>query len=253
MKRQELLKVLENKRINDDVFLIVLGSKNQLPPMFPGQFVQVKVESGMVFLRRPFSIHDVDYAENNFSLLIQVVGEGTKAISQVVKGSMVDVIYPLGNSFSMPVDAQKPLLIGGGVGVAPIFFMAKVLTNKGFKPDILLGFRDIKRVVKYEQFIEVGKVFVTTEDGSLGVKGYVTDHPVFNSGIYDVSYCCGPEPMMRAVAGICGEKDIKCEVSLENLMGCGIGACLCCVVDTVRGNVCTCTEGPVFNINQLKW
>jgi dihydroorotate dehydrogenase electron transfer subunit len=253
MKRQELLKVLENKRINDDVFLIVLGSKNQLPPMLPGQFVQIKVESGRAFLRRPFSIHDVDYAENNFSLLIQVVGEGTKAISRIVKGAMVDVIYPLGNSFSVPVDAQKPLLIGGGVGVAPIFFMAKFLTNKGFRPDILLGFRDIKRVIKYEQFIEVGKVFVTTEDGSLGVKGYVTDHPVFNAGTYDISYCCGPEPMMRAVAGICGEKGVKCEVSLENLMGCGIGACLCCVVDTVRGNVCTCTEGPVFNINQLKW
>jgi dihydroorotate dehydrogenase electron transfer subunit len=108
MKRQELLKVLENKRINDDVFMIVLGSKNQLPPMLPGQFVQVKVESGMVFLRRPFSIHDVDYAENNFSLLIQVVGEGTKAISRVVKGSMVDVIYPLGNSFTCPLMPKSP-------------------------------------------------------------------------------------------------------------------------------------------------
>ncbi len=253
MKRQEFLKVLENKRLNDDVFLIVLGSKNQLPPMLPGQFVQVKAESEKVFLRRPFSIHDVDYAENNFSLLVQIVGEGTKAISKMTKGDMVDVIYPLGNFFSMPVDGQKPLLIGGGVGVAPILFMARYLVNKGFKPDILLGFRDIKRVIEYEQFIEIGKVFVTTEDGSLGIKGYVTNHHALYSGIYDIVYCCGPEPMMKAVSAICKNKGINCEVSLENMMGCGIGACLCCVVDTVKGNVCTCTEGPVFNVNQLRW
>lgn len=253
MKRLEILKVLENKRLNEDTFLIVLGSKSQLPKMFPGQFVQVKVENNNVFLRRPISIHDVDYAGNNFSVLVQVVGEGTKSMARLSPGSVLDVVFPLGNSFSMPQAGEKPLLIGGGVGIAPLKFLAKQLIINGFKPDILLGFREVKRVICYEDFIEIGKVFVTTEDGSLGVKGYVTDHPVLVSGEYDKVYCCGPEAMMRAVAAKCKENGIKCEVSLENLMGCGIGVCLCCVVDTVNGNTCTCTDGPVFNIDQLKW
>lgn len=253
MKRLEILKVLENRRLNDDTYLMVLGGKLQLPKMLPGQFVQIKVDNNKVFLRRPISIHDVDYAGNNFSILFQVVGEGTKTMSMLATGSVVDVVFPLGNSFSMPQIGEKPLLIGGGVGIAPMKFLAKQLVEKGFKPDILLGFRDVKRVICYEDFIEIGKVFVTTEDGSFGIKGYVTDHPILISGEYNRVYCCGPEAMMKAVAAKYKSNGTICEVSLENLMGCGIGACLCCVVDTINGNTCTCTEGPVFNIDILKW
>lgn len=254
MKRQEILKVIKNQQINKDTCLIVLSSKLQLPKMQPGQFVHVKVDrSVQTFLRRPISIHDVDYSGNTFSLLVQIVGEGTRALSQLPMGASIDVIYPLGNSFSMPAKGERPLLIGGGVGVAPLLFLAKQLNINEFKPDILLGFKDVKHVVEYNSYMELGKLNVTTEDGSIGVKGYVTDHPFFLSGSYDVVYCCGPEPMMKAVAKYCKTRKIRCEVSLENLMGCGIGACLCCVVDTKKGNVCTCTEGPVFNIDTLKW
>ena len=127
------------------------------------------------------------------------------------------------------------------------------LKENGFSPDILLGFRNKDRIIEYEEYVELGEVFLTTEDGSRGEKGFLTDHPVLRSVNYDMVYCCGPDPMMKAVAGYCIKNDIACEVSLENLMGCGIGACLCCVVDTVKGKLCTCTDGPVFNIKELKW
>ncbi|MBO7522578.1 MAG: dihydroorotate dehydrogenase electron transfer subunit [Bacteroidales bacterium] len=253
MKRQELLYVIDNKKLNDNTFLMVLGSKTQLPDMEPGQFVQIKVDAGRTLLRRPISIHDVEMSENNFSILVQVVGEGTKALSKLPAGSNVDVIYPLGNSFSMPSNGETSLLVGGGVGIAPLLFLAKRMKSNNMKFDILLGFRDVKRVIEYEKYIEIGKVYTTTEDGSFGVKGFVTDHSIMTSGQYDRVYCCGPEPMMRAVAKLCKELSINCEVSLENKMGCGIGACLCCVTDTINGNVCTCTEGPIFNTNILKW
>lgn len=253
MKRQELLNVIENKKINESTFLMTLGSKTQLPKMEPGQFVQIKVDNGKTFLRRPFSIHDVEPSENKFSMLIQIAGEGTRFLSTLTTGSKVDVVYPLGNSFSMPSPCSNSLLVGGGVGIAPLLYLAKHLKNSNMKFDILLGFKDVKRIIEYEKYIEIGKVYVTTEDGSFGVKGFVTDHTVMTSGNYDYVYCCGPEPMMKAVAKLCKERSIDCEVSLENKMGCGIGACLCCVTDTVDGNVCTCTEGPVFNINRLKW
>lgn len=108
-------------------------------------------------------------------------------------------------------------------------------------------------MIEYDDYAALGNVYLTTEDGSAGEKGFLTGHSVLQSTDYDFVYCCGPDPMMRAVTAYCRDKNIGCEVSLENLMGCGIGACLCCVVDTVRGNLCTCTEGPVFNTRELKW
>jgi dihydroorotate dehydrogenase electron transfer subunit len=222
--------------------------------MKPGQFVQVRVEgSPGTFLRRPFSVHDVNYSQNTFRLLVQVAGKGTETLSKLRNGDTLNLVYPLGNSFSLPEKDQRILLAGGGCGVAPLLFLGKSLKSKGIIPDILLGFSSSERVIEYDEYSELGKVFLTTEDGSLGKKGFITEHPVLSSNKYDVIYCCGPEPMMRSVAKYCKENDIKCEVSLENLMGCGFGACLCCVVYTVKGNLCTCTDGPVFNINDLKW
>lgn len=253
MKRNETLIVVENTHLSKKYCVLKLLGKVQLPEMFPGQFVQIKIENGSTFLRRPISVHDINYVENTFSLLIQVVGKGTETLSNLTAGSSVDIIYPLGNSFGMPPKGSTPLIVGGGGGIAPLLFLSKYLKTKGFSADILLGFRDVNNIVEYDKYLEQGRVFVTTEDGSLGIKGYVTDHPVFASHDYDFIYCCGPEPMMRAVAKYCKINKIQCEVSLENMMGCGMGVCLCCVVDTVDGNVCTCTEGPVFNVNKLKW
>lgn len=253
-KRIETLKIVENKRLGKDIFTLELTSKGRIPEMKPGQFVQVKIEgSPDTFLRRPFSIHDVNYSCNSFRLLIQIAGKGTETLSKLGTGDTLNLIYPLGNSFSLPVKGERILLAGGGCGVAPLLFLGKYLKENGFTPDILLGFRSSERVIEYDEYSALGKVFLTTEDGSLGKKGFITEHPVLLTTEYDVIYCCGPEAMMKAVIKYCREKKIMCEVSLENLMGCGIGVCLCCVVETIRGNICTCTEGPVFNINELKW
>lgn len=254
IKRIESLKVLENKRLNSEYFVLELSSGKDLPEMKPGQFAQVKVDgSPATFLRRPISIHDVDSERNTLKLLIQIAGNGTRKLSSLNTGDELDIIYPLGNSFTMPVEGQKVLLAGGGCGIAPLLFLGKYLKAQGFSPDILLGFRNRERMIEYDDYAALGNVYLTTEDGSAGEKGFLTGHSVLQSTDYDFVYCCGPDPMMRAVTAYCRDKNIGCEVSLENLMGCGIGACLCCVVDTVRGNLCTCTEGPVFNTRELKW
>jgi dihydroorotate dehydrogenase electron transfer subunit len=253
-KRIEDLKVIENKRLNNDFFILELTGNEKIPEFKPGQFAQVRVDgSPETFLRRPISIHDVDYEKNTFKLLIQVVGKGTETLSRLTSGDTLNLIYPLGNSFTLPSAEDKVLLVGGGCGIAPLLFLGRYLKSKGFFPDILLGFRNSARIIEYEEYRDTGNVFVTTEDGSVGEKGYVTSHSVLSEKKYNMIYCCGPDSMMKAVARYSRERNIACEVSLENLMACGIGACLCCIVDTVKGNLCTCIDGPIFNINELKW
>jgi dihydroorotate dehydrogenase electron transfer subunit len=180
-------------------------------------------------------------------------GKGTEALSKLRNNDMLNLIYPLGNSFSLPLGKEKTLLVGGGCGVAPLLFLGKYLKSNGYVSDILLGFRNSERIIELDAYNAIGKVFLTTEDGSKGEKGYITNHSVLINVKYDRIYCCGPDSMMQSVASYCKKNSISCEVSLENLMACGIGACLCCVVDTIKGNLCTCIDGPVFNINELKW
>ena len=250
----EDFKIIDIKHLTKGFFVLELSGSDQLPDLEPGQFAQVRVDgSRETFLRRPFSIHDVDYERNTIKLLIQVTGKGTEALSKLKTGDYLNLIYPLGNSFGLPDENQKILLVGGGCGVAPLLFLGKYLKKNGYVPDILLGFRNSDRIIEFEEYLEIGKVFLTTEDGSKGEKGFVTDHSIFSTGNYDKIYCCGPDSMMRAIAAYCIKNNISCEVSLENLMACGIGACLCCIVNTTRGNLCTCIDGPVFNITELKW
>ena len=253
-KRIEDLKIVENKRLTNDIFIIELSGSAKLPVLKPGQFVQVRVDgSPETFLRRPISIHDVDYDKNTFKLLIQIAGKGTLAMSKLQEGDYLNVIYPLGNSFSLPEANQSILFVGGGVGVAPLLYFGKILKSSGCIPDILLGFRNSDRIIELDEYHKVGNVFLTTEDGSEGEKGFVTDHSLLSSKKYDRIYCCGPDSMMKAVAAYSRRNNIPCEVSLENLMACGIGVCLCCIVNTAKGNLCTCVDGPVFDITELKW
>ena len=253
-KRIEDLKVIENKRLNKDLFIIELEGNTKIPDLKPGQFIQVRVDgSPETFLRRPISVHDVDYIKNTLKILIQIAGKGTETLSKIESGDTLNIIYPLGNSFSLPANGNKILLVGGGCGIAPLLFLGRSLKSNGFVPDILLGFRNKDRIIEFEEYLQIGNVFITTEDDSMGEKGYVTTHSIFATHEYDKIYCCGPDRMMKAIAAYCKKKEIVCEVSLENLMACGIGACLCCVVDTVKGNLCTCIDGPVFNVNDLKW
>lgn len=253
-KRVEDFKVKENRKISDDSYILDLISPSNLPQVLPGQFVQLRVDgSTETFLRRPFSVYDVDYDNNLIKLLYQVVGKGTETMSKLSEGGIVNLVYPLGNSFTVPAESEKILLVGGGVGIAPFFYFARYLYERKLKVEMLFGFRNKERIIVYDEFSRFGKVHITTEDGSVGEKGFVTQHSVLSGTGYDRIYCCGPDPMMKAVAMYASTRGIVCEVSLENLMGCGFGICLCCIVETKRGNICTCTEGPVFNINELKW
>jgi dihydroorotate dehydrogenase electron transfer subunit len=144
------------------------------------------------------------------------------------------------------------LLVGGGVGIAPLLYLGSKLKEKGINCHFLLGGRSKDNLLQLELFSEYGKVYTTTEDGTHGEKGFVTNHSVLSTK-FDFIYTCGPTPMMKAVANFAKQNNIECEVSLENTMACGFGACLCCVTDSIDGHVCVCTEGPVFNISKLKW
>ena len=257
MKKYMLdMKVTENRRLHKNYCLLKLTSDQILPEMLPGQFVQVRVDnSPTTFLRRPISINYVDRATNELWLLIQLVGDGTRRMAEYKPGDIVNIMLPLGNSFTTPADkGEKLLLIGGGVGTAPMLYLGAALKNAGYTPTFLLGARSKEDVLQLEQFEQIGTVYVTTEDGSLGEKGYVTNHSILKEIHFDRIYTCGPKPMMMAVAKYADTVSTSCEVSLENTMACGIGACLCCVEKTKdEHHVCVCTEGPVFNIEKLTW
>jgi len=226
---------------------------SMLPAILPGQFVQVAANTPGVFLRRPISINDVNYDQNTIDLLIRKAGKGTSTLVALKEGDKLNILLPLGNGFSFDVaSGSRLLLIGGGVGVAPLLYLGRKIKEAGHKPEFLLGARSAADLLELDDFAAVGTVHVSTEDGSMGEHGLVTRHSALEGNI-DTIYCCGPAPMMKAVAAIARERAINCEVSLENMMACGLGACLCCVENTVKGNVCVCTEGPVFNINLLNW
>ena len=234
--------------------LMKLTGNEPLPPMLPGQFVEVRVDgSPSTFLRRPISINFVDYEQNELWLLVAIVGEGTRWMASLKAGDCLNCMLPLGNGFSSLSTIKTPLLVGGGVGVAPLLYLGKVLSDKGVRPTFLLGARTKDDLLMLSEFEKYGRVLTTTEDGSAGEKGFVTNHSILYKEKFDIIQTCGPTPMMKAVARYARENDIDCEASLENLMACGLGACLCCVEKTTEGNLCVCKEGPVFNIKRLLW
>lgn len=249
------LVLTKNIRLNHDNYLLELSSSTPLEEILPGQFVNVLVkDSPSTFLRRPFSVHDVNYKDQSFTILVKTVGDGTYHLVQEKVGNKIDVIFPLGNGFTRPEKGNKVLLVGGGVGIAPMMQLSRESKEIGAEVHILLGARSARDQILLDEFKLNGELYLTTNDGSLGVPGFVTDHPVLSgSEDFDCIYCCGPDPMMHAVAKRAKELNINCEVSLENMMACGFGVCLCCVTKTHEGNKCICTEGPVFNINELQW
>lgn len=259
MKKILDLVLVSNDLLNQNYCLLKLTTQDGalLPEMHPGQFVEIRVDGAKdVFLRRPISINFVDKIKNELWLLVQVVGNGTQRMSEYTSGTLVNLLLPLGNSFSLPKnqDTKELLLVGGGVGIAPMLYLGKCLSNNGFKPSFLLGARSRKDLLQLEDFAQYGNIYTTTEDGSHGEKGFVTNHSLWNTLDISKIYTCGPKPMMQAVAKMAYAKSIDCEASLENTMACGFGVCLCCVEDIKeKGNVCVCTEGPVFNTKELKW
>lgn len=254
MKKIQDTTILEINWLNPDNYVITVGFDTGIEKVEAGNFAEIKVpDSPDVFLRRPISIMDVDYNKKTMSFYIKAIGKGTIKIGNLDIGSKLNLVYPLGNSFSEK-ENSKVLFIGGGSGIAPFKLLGEKLTQLGNEVTYLLGARTKEDIFLTEEFGKYGSVEVTTEDGSMGEKGLVTQHSIFeNVKQFDFIYTCGPDPMMKAVANIAEHNNIDCEASLENMMACGIGACLCCVTPTIRGNECVCTEGPVFNSKELKW
>ncbi|MFO8129390.1 MAG: dihydroorotate dehydrogenase electron transfer subunit [Bacteroidales bacterium] len=256
MKRIQDFKVAGYTWLNRDSYLIELESEQDLPGIAPGNFAEIKVPGNPgVFLRRPFSIFDVDYDYRVLSIFIKIIGEGTRALGSLNQGQPVSLIYPLGNTFSIP-EKGPVLIIAGGSGMAPFLLLGKKLKERSVNATYLLGGRTSEDLHMIETFSDYGQVFASTEDGSAGTQGVVTDHEVLKDKTlpFRMIYTCGPDPMMKAVARLARQRNIPCEASLEHMMACGFGACLCCVTETAEGkNVCVCTEGPVFNVKNLAW
>lgn len=249
------LTVKSLEHLSDKHVLIKLTHSAPLPQMLPGQFVEVRVDgSSTTFLRRPISINYVDYNLNELWLLVAAIGDGTIQLSKLQAGDTLNCVLPLGNGFTLPKSVDEhPLLIGGGVGVAPLLYFGKQIKDMGCEPTFLLGARTKNDLLELEQFQELGRVFITTEDGSEGEKGFVTNHSILQKENFTRISTCGPKPMMVSVAKYAIAANIDCEVSLESKMACGLGACLCCVEKTNEGHVCVCKEGPVLNIKKLLW
>ena len=248
------LKVKQVEQIHQRYVLIKLTHENTLPEMLPGQFVEVRVDgSPSTFLRRPISINFVDRENNELWLLVATVGDGTKQLAKLKFGDVLNCVLPLGNGFTPAKQGEKVLLVGGGVGVAPLLYMGAEMKRQGIEPTFLLGARTANDLLMLPIFNKNGRAYVTTEDGSMGEKGFVTNHSILNQEHFDRISTCGPTPMMKAVARYARQNNVDCEASLENLMACGLGACLCCVEKTTEGNLCVCKDGPVFNIKKLLW
>lgn len=255
MKRIEDLIVSNIRWLNASSFVLELTGTDAIEDIRPGNFAEIRVDNHPgVFLRRPFSYLDCHKDSGTVSFFVKAIGKGTHKLGSLRQGDIVNVIHPLGNAFTVP-EGKKVLITGGGSGIAPFVMLGRELKAKGNEVVILTGGRTATDILFTEEFRAYGAVFCTTEDGSLGEKGLITAHSIFGQDNFDFDmiYTCGPGPMMKAVAGIARERNIACEASLENLMACGFGACLCCIEPTRDGNKCVCTEGPVFNINDLLW
>ncbi len=250
-KEQRILRI-ERKAVLPSGWLHLVLVDPDGAPMFnaePGQFVEVAVDRANVLLNRPLSIYN--RTERSLELLVSPVGTATRALEEYAEGDSLRVIGALGKGFGIP--SGKVLLVGGGVGIAPLYYQMRRLLEKGCEVEVLFGMRTAPDDAVCRRFSELAPLHVCTDDGSTGFHGLVTAHPVFTAGNYSMIQMCGPKPMMKAAAALAAAAGIEAEASLENMMACGLGACLCCVEPTVKGNLCVCKHGPVFNIKELQW
>jgi dihydroorotate dehydrogenase electron transfer subunit len=248
-------KIISNERVKNNYWLLRLECAEIAGKACPGQFVEIRVREGVEpLLRRPISIHDAHKA--GISLFYERVGIGTRMLSERARGNFLDVIGPLGNGFACNRLGKKDkvVLVAGGMGVAPLVFLAKRL--KTIKPLVLIGARTRAQVVCSKEFKEAGcSVKIATDDGSAGFKGKVTGllESCLGQGGFSQIFACGPSPMLKSVSRISRQNHIGSQLSLEEHMACGIGACLGCVVNTKNGYKRVCKEGPVFSGEELVW
>ena len=241
--KQSIFKVLSNTALTDCVYKMVLeGDTSHITNC--GQFVNIQL-SGM-FLRRPISV--CDYDEKTLTIVYKVVGKGTEAMSVMGEGTELDILTGLGNGYDLSLAGDKPVLLGGGVGVPPMYNLAKKLRGMGKEVSVILGFNTASEIFYEEEFKALGcKVSVTTVDGSYGIKGFVTDALPED---YTYFYTCGPEPMLKAVYKATKTSG---EMSFEERMGCGFGACMGCSCKTITGYKRICKDGPVLKKEEILW
>ena len=242
--KQSIFKILSNTALTDSVYKMVLSGDTSVITA-PGQFVNIQL-SGM-FLRRPISV--CDYDAETLTIVYKVVGAGTEQMSKMGEGTELDILTGLGNGYDLSLTGDKPLLIGGGVGVPPMFNLAKVLKDQGKDVTVILGFNTKSEVFYEKEFKALGcTVIVATADGSYGVKGFATT-PLEGMD-YTYFYTCGPEPMLKAVYNATKTSG---QMSFEERMGCGFGACMGCSCKTLTGYKRICKEGPVMRKEEIAW
>lgn len=241
--KQVLFSVKENTPLTDNVYKMILtGDCSDITA--PGQFVNIKIDG--LFLRRPISV--CDRIDNELTIIYKVVGKGTDEMSRMQEGTVLDVLTGLGNGYDLRIYGENPLLLGGGVGVPPMYMLAKELIKSGRKVTVILGFNTKSEVFYENEFKALGcDVTVTTVDGSYGKKGFVTEALPEN---YSYFFCCGPEPMLKAVFKATKTSG---QFSFEERMGCGFGACMGCSCKTVTGYKRICKDGPVLKKEEILW
>ena len=241
--KQQILKVTENIRMAENVWKMVLESP-ELEEQKPGQFVNIKLDG--LYLRRPISVYDSE--PGRLTIIYKTVGRGTRQMAGLQAGETLDVLTGLGNGYNLDKAGDRPLLLGGGVGVPPLYLLAKQLAARGKQITAVLGFNTESEVFGEEAFRKLGcRVTVTTADGSYGTKGFVTDALPED---YSCFYTCGPEPMLKAVYRATKTGG---QFSFEERMGCGFGACMGCSCKTITGYKRICREGPVLEKEEILW
>ena len=252
-KIQNTLKILSNKKVCGTFYRMVLGGGSLAKQVNPGQFVNIRIAKSLKpFLRRPFSIAG---AKKNIEILYDVVGEGTALLSKRTSGEMLDVLGPLGNSFSLPPNNTKQIvMIAGGIGIAPFLCLADRLKKHPCEKIVLFGGRTKHHICGINDLKKAGcKVLISTDDGSRGVKGRVSKlfSEIPKNEDTTFIYTCGPEPMMKSVQNFAEKHRIKGEASCEEVMACGVGTCLGCACETKGGYKTACNDGPVFRLDEV--
>ncbi len=243
MYKQNMYEIIENKPLAKDVYKMILKGDTQYITA-PGQFINIALDGK--FLRRPISV--CDYDGETITIIYKVVGSGTNQMKNAKSGELLDVLTGLGNGYDIS-QSSKPLLIGGGVGIPPMYNLAKTLIKDGQKPAVILGFNTKDEIFYEDEFKALGcDTVVTTVDGSYGVKGFVTD--AMDHFDYDYFYTCGPLPMFKAIYNA---SKTSGQFSFEERMGCGFGACMGCSCKTKYGNKRICKDGPVLVKEEIIW
>lgn len=244
--KQGLFSITQNEKIAQSVYKMRLSGDTSAIKK-AGQFVNIKLDG--FFLRRPISV--CDYTAEELLIIYKVVGKGTEKMSAMEKGEQLDILTGLGNGYDLTVKTEKPVLIGGGVGVPPLYKLSKELKNQGKRVSVILGFNSEKEMFFEEEFKEIAdRVLICTADGSYGIKGFVTD--AIKDIDFDYFFTCGPEPMFKALESTI-DKGISGQLSFEQRMGCGFGACMGCSCKTLTGNKRICREGPVLFREEIIW